>query len=210
MEQKSKKIPQAVVERLPIYYRYIKIMIAKGKRITTSAEIARKAGNTDTQVRQDFFMCGGLENYHTECIEKWLAKTLGIDNEQHIIVIGAGNLGRAIISCKDFEKDKFFIDAAFDSNPAFEGMNLGNIPIINISLLDKYLSANKVDIAIIATPADVTKEISEKLIESGIKGIWNFSPCDLQSTNECIVKNTSLTDSLLTLSFRMQEKGNQQ
>lgn len=198
------KIPTAVEKRLPLYYRHIKIMAAEGREKTTSAELAKKAGNTAIQVRQDIFSCGGTENYHIDNLEKWFAELLGLNEKHRMIVIGAGNLGRAIMSYKDFEKEGFFIDAAFDNNLAFEGMNVGGIPILNINTLGAYLSESIVDIAVIATPVESAKKIADKLIKYGIKGIWNFSPCDLEPTEECAIKNLNLTDSLMTLSFQMR------
>ena len=206
METNSKKISEALAGRLPVYYRHIKAMAAKGRKSTTSAELAEKAGNTATQVRQDFFTCGGTENYHVDNLEKWLEEKLGINKKHHVIVIGGGNLGRAIISYKDFEKDGFFIDAAFDNNLLYEGINICGVPILNINMLESFISANNVDIAVITTPADAAEKIAEKLIELGVKGIWNFAPCDLKSTESCTIRNIQLTDSLMVLSMRINER----
>lgn len=206
MKIKAKKLPEALAERLPVYYRHIKIISAEGRKRITSSVLAEKAGNTATQVRQDFFTCGGTGSYLTADLEKWFEKTLGTDKKTRVIVIGAGNLGRAIISCREFEKDGFFIDAAFDSDLSYEGIRVADVPIYNINLLESYLSENPADIAVIAAPAEAAEKIHGKLIKNKIRGIWNFSPCDLKSTENCVVRNTMLTDSLLTLSFRMKEK----
>lgn len=206
MEIKTKKISSALAERLPVYYRNVKTLAAEGKRRITSAELAEKAGNTATQVRQDFFTCGGTGSYRTEDMEKWFEKTLGTDKKNRVIVVGAGNLGRAIISYRDFENDGFFIEAAFDNDLSYEGIKVCDVPVFNINILDDYLSENRVDIAVITTPAKAAEKIAEKLIKGGVRGIWNFSPCNLKSTENCTVRNTMLTDSLLTLSFRMKER----
>lgn len=125
-----------------------------------------------------------------------------------MVVIGAGNLGRAIISFKDFNNDGFFIDAVFDNNLMFDGMQICGIPILNVSSLDEYLAANRVDIVVITTPAGVAEEILEKAVKGGVKGIWNFAPVDLRSNDKIVVQNVHLSDSLLTLSFRINEKEN--
>lgn len=199
-------LSDALARRLPAYYRHVCIMLAEGKQTVTSGELSKRIGNTSAQVRQDFFTCGGVENYHLDTLKEWLSGILGIKEKHHMIVIGAGNLGRAIISFKDFNTDGFFIDAVFDNNLMFDGMQICGIPIIGVSSLEEYLEANKVDIVVITTPANVAEEILNKSIKGGVKGIWNFAPIDLRSNENIEVQNVHLSDSLLTLSFRMNEK----
>ncbi len=201
-------ISEAVIKRLPIYYRNICFMEAEGFEKITSQTLAERAGNTSTQVRQDFYMCGGIDNYSILSLKKRLCELLGIGNKYKMIVIGAGNLGRAIISYKDFENEGFFIEAAFDSNLTYEGMQINGIPIMNVKLLDKYLEDNEIDILIIATPAKAAEEIFKKAVAGNVKGIWNFAPVDLRSCDGVKVQNVHLNDSLLTLSFRINEKEN--
>ncbi|MBR5309953.1 MAG: redox-sensing transcriptional repressor Rex [Oscillospiraceae bacterium] len=201
-----KAFSDALARRLPAYYRHVCIMLAEGKQTVTSSELAKKVGNTSAQVRQDFFTCGGVENYHPDTLKNWLSDLLGINKHHHMVVIGAGNLGRAIISFKDFNTDGFFIDAVFDNNLMFDGMQICGIPILNVTSLEDYLATNKVDIVVITTPAGVAEEILEKSIKGGVKGIWNFAPVDLRSSDKIEVQNVHLSDSLLTLSFRMNEK----
>ena len=199
-------ISEAVIKRLPIYYRNICFMEAEGLSKITSQTLAERVGNSGVQVRQDFFACGGIEGYSIPNIKKWLIKTMGIENEHHMIVIGAGNLGRALISYKDFEKDGFFIDAVFDNNPSLLGLNINGIPILSINLLEKYLSDNEDDIAVYAAPANVAEKILTKVAAAGVKGVWNFAPVDLHSIDGIKIQNVHLCDSLLTLSFRINEK----
>ena len=203
----SKKIlSDALARRLPAYYRHVCIMLAEGKQTVTSGELAKRVGNTSAQVRQDFFTCGGVENYHPDTLKNWLSGLLGIKEEHHMVVVGAGNLGRAIISFKDFNSDGFFIDAVFDNNLMLDGMQVCGIPVLNVATLDEYLEANRTDIVVIATPANVAEEILSKAIKGGVKGVWNFAPVDLRSTDQIEVQNVHLSDSLLTLSFRINEK----
>ena len=202
----KKQFSDALARRLPAYYRHVCIMLAEGKQTVTSSELAKKIGNTSAQVRQDFFTCGGVENYHLDTLKDWLSGLLGIKEKHHMVVIGAGNLGRAIISFKDFNTDGFFIDAVFDNNLMFDGMQICGIPILNVTSLEEYLETNKVDIVVITTPAGVAEEILEKAIKGGVKGVWNFAPVDLRSTEEVEVHNVHLSDSMLTLYFRMNEK----
>ncbi len=204
----KKNYSDALARRLPAYYRHVCIMLAEGKQVVTSGELAKRIGNTSAQVRQDFFTCGGVENYHPDTLKEWLSGLLGIKEEHHMVVVGAGNLGRAIISFKDFNNDGFFIDAVFDNNLMFDGIQVCGIPVLNMNSFDEYLAANRVDIVVITTPANVAEEILEKSIKGGVKGVWNFAPVDLRSNDKIEVQNVHLSDSLLTLSFRINEKEN--
>ncbi len=198
-------IPEAVIRRLPVYYRNVCYMEAEGLEKATSSMIAKRAGNTGVQVRQDFFMCGGIDDYSIPSLKKRLRELLGICNKHRMVVVGAGNLGRAIISYKDFESEGFFIDAIFDNNLMFEGIQLNGIPIMNIKFFESYLKNNDIDIVVIATPADAAEKVFRKAVAGKVRGIWNFAPIDLRSCDETEVVNVHLSDSLLTLSFRINE-----
>lgn len=205
MNEQSKTLPTALVRRLPAYYRNLCAMEAEGKETTTSRELAERINNTSAQVRQDFFTCGGVPGYGIAELKKWLTELMGINGDHHMVVVGAGNLGRAIISFKEFADDRFFIDAVFDNNLLFYGMQVGNVPILNAALLEKYLEQNDIDIVAIATPASAAQEVYEKAVKGGVKGIWNFAPVDLGTDGAVPVQNVHLSDTLMMLSFRMEE-----
>lgn len=204
-DSSRKAVSDAVARRLPTYYRHVCAMEAQGIQSVTSMQLAERVGNTSAQVRQDFFACGGVDGYSTSVLKNWLGTILGIKDEHHMVVVGAGNLGRAIISFQDFNKDNFFIDAVFDSNLMLEGMQINGIPILNVSALEDYLRENRVDIVVITTPADFAQSILEKAAAGGVKGVWNFAPADLRSSENIKVQNVHLTESLMTLSFRINE-----
>ncbi len=206
MAKDKKPLSDALARRLPAYYRHVCVMKAEGINNITSGELAGRVGNTSAQVRQDFFTCGGVDGYNTESLKNWLANLLGLTHNHHMVVIGAGNLGRAIISFKEFNEDGFFIDAVFDNSLMLEGMQICGVPIINAALLEDYLEENHVDIVVITAPAGAAADILEKAIRGGVKGVWNFAPVDLRSDDRIEVQNVHLSDSLMTLSFRMEEK----
>lgn len=206
MAKDKKVLSDALARRLPAYYRHVCVMKAEGINNITSGELASRVGNTSAQVRQDFFTCGGVDGYNTETLKGWLSNLLGLNHNHHMVVIGAGNLGRAIISFKEFNEDGFFIDAVFDNSLMLEGMQICGVPIINAALFEDYLAENHVDIVVIAAPAGVAADILEKSIRGGVKGVWNFAPVDLRSDSNIEVQNVHLSDSLMTLSFRMEEK----
>ncbi len=194
-------IPEAVIKRLPVYYRNVCYMETEGIEKITSSMIAKRAGNKDVQVRQDFFMCGGISGYKTSEIKERLEELLGINIKHNMVIVGGGNLGRAIASYKDFEKEGFFVKAIFDNDLSIIGMQLDGIPIININLFEEYLEQNKTDIVVITTPAEVAESIMKKAVIGNVDGIWNFAPVDLRSCDKTKVQNVHLGDSLLTLSL---------
>lgn len=198
-------IPEGVVKRLSAYYRNVCYMEAEGLEKTTSAKIAEKSGNTSVQVRQDFYMCGGIEDYNIASLKKRLRELLGICDKHRMVVVGAGNLGRAIISYKGFESEGFFIEAIFDNNLMYEGIQINKIPIMNVNLFEKYIAENDIDIVIITTPAKAAEEIFRRAVAGKVRGIWNFAPVDLRSCDGVEVRNVHLGDSLMTLSFRISE-----
>lgn len=206
MAKDKKVLSDALARRLPAYYRHVCVMKAEGINNITSGELANRVGNTSAQVRQDFFTCGGVDGYNTETLKNWLSNLLGLNHSHHMVVIGAGNLGRAIISFKEFNEDGFFIDAVFDNSLMLEGMQICGVPIINAALFEDYLEENHVDIVVIAAPASAAADILKKSICGGVKGVWNFAPVDLRSDDRIEVQNVHLSDSLMTLSFRMEEK----
>lgn len=206
MAKDKKVLSDALARRLPAYYRHVCVMKAEGINNITSGELANRVGNTSAQVRQDFFTCGGVDGYNTETLKNWLSNLLGLNHSHHMVVIGAGNLGRAIISFKEFNEDGFFIDAVFDNSLMLEGMQICGVPIINAALFEDYLEENHVDIVVIAAPASAAADILKKSIRGGVKGVWNFAPVDLRSDDRIEVQNVHLSDSLMILSFRMEEK----
>lgn len=208
MAKDKKTISDALARRLPAYYRHVCVMQAEGIHSITSGELAGRVGNTSAQVRQDFFTCGGVDGYNTETLKTWLSNILGINKQHHMVVVGAGNLGRAIISFKEFNEDGFFIDAVFDNSLMLDGMQICGVPIINSALFEDYLAENNVDIVVITAPATAAVDILEKSIRGGVRGVWNFAPVDLRSDDRIEVQNVHLTDSIMTLSFRMEEKLN--
>ncbi len=209
MEEKTlskKKVSNALARRLPVYYRNVCAMVTEGVQNLTSAELAARIGNTSAQVRQDFYTCGGVNGYNAVVLKDWLGAKIGLENRKQMVVVGTGNLGRAIISFKGFNKLNFFIDAAFDSDLMLKGMQINGVPILNVSILEKYLLENKVDILVITTPAGAAQEIFEMAVKCGVKGVWNFAPVDLRPKEGVEVENMHLGDSLMTLSFRIREK----
>jgi redox-sensing transcriptional repressor len=202
-------VSEAVMRRMPKYYRHLTDMEKAGIERISSKELSKRMGLTASQIRQDFNCFGGFGQqgygYNVSELRQEIQKILGLHNEYHIIIIGAGNLGQALANYTGFEKDGFFVKALFDINPRLIGMSIRGIPIYDIDEMESFISENEVHIAAICTPKEKAQEAAEILIQSGVKGIWNFAAVDIAVPNQAIVENVHLSDSLYTLSFRMSD-----
>lgn len=209
MNDKIKKVPSAVVGRLPRYLRYIRELMDNGETRVSSSDLSVKMNLTASQVRQDFNSFGGFGQqgygYRINKLYGGLKEILGLNLKYHLIVLGCGNLGQALINYQGFEDLGFYISAAFDINPKIIGMSIRGIEVYDIDRVGEYISKNKVDVAILTLPRNQAAKEADMLVGCGIKGIWNFAPIDLEMPNDVAVENVHLTDSLMTLIYRLNE-----
>jgi len=205
----SRDISKAVIRRLPRYYRYLQNLKEDGVKRISSKDLSRIMRITASQVRQDLNCFGGFGQqgygYNVESLYLEIAGILGIDQEYTAIVIGAGNIGKSVVQYKNFSKRGFNIIAIFDSDREMAGMEVGHLKVTDINELENFIKSEKVDIAILAVPRDVTREVAETVVGLGIKGIWNFSPMGLLVSDESvIVENVHLSDSLMVLGYKLR------
>ena len=197
-------ISEAVIKRLPRYYRHIKQLADSGVTRVSSNKIASVLNITASQVRQDLCNFGGFGQqgygYDVVKLKNELAVILGLDKEYDMIIVGAGNIGRALAGYKGFVDDGFFVRALFDIDPRCTSIN--GIKDYEMDHLEAYLKQNNVDIAIIATQKDSAKSVADELIKYGVKSIWNFAPVELEVPEGVTVENISMSESLYVLSFR--------
>lgn len=203
-------ISMAVIRRLPKYHRYLKELLDKEIYRISSKELSRLIGFTASQIRQDLNCFGGFGQqgygYNVEELYNEIGKILGLHKSYNIIIIGAGNLGQAIANYTNFEKSGFELLALFDVNPKLIGMKIRDIPVRDVDELGEFTSEHHVDIAVICTPKEVAQGIVDRLNEEKVKGIWNFSPTDLDVPKNIIVENVHLSESLYTLSYLLSER----
>ncbi|HHU79607.1 MAG TPA: redox-sensing transcriptional repressor Rex [Clostridiales bacterium] len=203
-------VSEAVMRRMPKYYRYLTDMEKSGIERISSRELSQRMGLTASQIRQDFNCFGGFGQqgygYNVSELRLEIQKILGLTNTYNVIIAGAGNLGQALANYTGFEKDGFHVKCLFDINPRLIGMSIRGIPIYDIDEMEDYISNNKVDIAAICTPKEKAREAAERVIKSGVRGIWNFAAVDIAAPHHVIVENVHLSDSLYTLSFRMSDE----
>ena len=203
-------VSQAVISRLPRYYRYLGELIEQGVERISSNELSELMGTTSSQIRQDLNHFGGFGQqgygYQVEYLYAEIGKLLGLEKEHKLIVIGAGNLGQALANYGNFEKRGFNICAMFDRNEALIGKTtVRGIPIYGMDSLLEYVVENQIDIVVMAIPKTSSVEVAESLKNTGIKGIWNFSHTDLDMGKDIVVENVHLSESLMRLSYRISD-----
>ncbi|MEE1075346.1 MAG: redox-sensing transcriptional repressor Rex [Acutalibacteraceae bacterium] len=201
-------ISNSVIKRLPRYYRFLGDLKTLGFTRISSRELSERMGLTASQIRQDLNCFGGFGQqgygYNIEILQTEIAKILGIDRPKNTILIGMGNLGRAVTMHINFESKGFRLTGLFDSKESLVGQVVKNLPIRNTSTLDEFCRENRPEAAILCIPKDAAKDIAEQLVKLGVKGFWNFSHYDLALQYPDIkVENMHFGDSLMTLSYRL-------
>ena len=204
----EKEISQAVIRRMPRYYRYLGVLSEEGVERISSNDLSRRMRVTASQIRQDLNNFGGFGQqgygYNVQFLYDEIGKILGLNETHHIIVIGAGNLGQAITNYVKFEKFGFIITALFDVNPKLKGQTVRGIPIYLMDELDQYCKEHPVDIAALTLPKEKADETAQHLVQLGVHAIWNFAHVDLDlSDNQVVVENVHLSDSLMQLSYNI-------
>lgn len=202
----SKDISTSVIGRLPRYYRFLCDLYEKGTKRISSKELAEIMGLTASQVRQDFNCFGGFGQqgygYNIEQLIGEFAGILGLNELKTAILIGAGNLGRAVANQMSFEDKGFKLIGIFDCDPLYNGIKIRDIPISTDDKIEEFCNINHPDMAVLCLPADKAPEMVEMLIGLGIKSFWNFSHFDIhRNYPDTNVANVHLSDSLMTLSF---------
>lgn len=204
----STNISTSVIKRLPRYYRFLGELKATGMTRISSRELSERMGLTASQIRQDLNCFGGFGQqgygYNIEFLQLEIARILGIDKPKSAILIGMGNLGRAVTMHINFESKGFNLIGLFDSKESLVGQVVKNLPIRSTASLDEFCRENLPEVAILCIPKNAAKSISEQLVKLGIKGFWNFSHYDLALQYDNItVENMHFGDSLMTLSYRL-------
>ena len=203
---KSINISNSVIRRLPRYYRFLGELEDQQISKISSRELSERMHLTASQIRQDLNCFGGFGQqgygYNVSELRKEIGRILGVDKHRKTILIGAGNLGTALAVHINFEKSGCSLIGIFDSNKKIVGNPLGKLTITDIDDLEKFCRENKPEVAVLCIPKSVTKEIVDRLTELGVRSFWNFSHYDINvEHNNIIVENVHLGDSLLTLSY---------
>lgn len=205
------KISKAVIKRLPRYYRYLGELLEMGIQRISSEELSKKMKVTASQIRQDLNQFGGFGQqgygYNVEYLYEEIAKILGLDRIYNVIIIGAGNLGRAIANYANFEKRGFKVIGIFDINEDLKGGMVRGIKVCHMSELEDFVKDNMVDIAALTIPKTEAVKAAELLVELGVKAFWNFAHTDLNVPSDVMVESVHLSESLMRLSYNLKNAG---
>ena len=208
---KKENISDAVIRRLPRYYRQLTDLCGRGIVRISSHSLGQEMNITASQIRQDFSCFGEFGQqgygYNVEELRSEIGHILGVDNDHHLIRIGVGNLGRALLHNFHFSQAGFTVDAAFDISPAVVGTSVNGIPVYSMQELDSFVQQNHIDVVVLTIPQSVAQDTATHLIELGVRGFWNFTNVELSSpTDDVKFENIHFADSLLTLSYRIANR----
>ena len=208
---KKSNISDAVIRRLPRYYRHLTDLQNRGIVRISSQSLGQEMGITASQIRQDFSCFGEFGQqgygYNVEELRSEIGHILGVDNDHHIILVGVGNLGRALLNNFAFAQNGFVVGAAFDVNPSIIGTQINGVPVHSMEQLDQYIRDHRVDVVVLTVPQAVAQSTAVHLIDLGIRGFWNFANVELVSNQPDVkFENIHFADSLLTLSYRISNR----
>ena len=209
MEQQGKKVPEVVVARLPRYYRYLGQLLKQDITRISSGALSEKMNVTASQIRQDFNYFGGFGQqgygYNVEYLYNAIGEILGLHDKDTMIILGAGNLGRALANHDNFAKRGFKLIGIFDIDKNIIGTKINGIEVFSAKNLEEFLHKNRVDIAILALPQMAVFEAAELLVSFGVKGLLNFSYTELDLPPDIAVENVHLSDSMMRLSYKIKQ-----
>lgn len=203
----EKEISQAVIRRMPRYYRYLGELLDDGVERISSNDLSARMRVTASQIRQDLNNFGGFGQqgygYNVKYLYDEIGNILGINQRHNMIVIGAGNLGQALANYVNFEKRGFVIIGLFDVNPALKDTSVRDIKVRMMDELETFVKEQPVDIAALTMPKEHAKKVANMLVELGITAIWNFAHLDLELPEHVVVENVHLSESLMQLSYNI-------
>ena len=209
---RKENISPAVIRRLPRYYRRLDDLARGGTVHISSSTLAESMGLTASQIRQDLACFGGFGQqgygYNVERLRSEVAELLGMKRNHSVMIMGVGNLGRALIENFPFQANGFRLAAAFDVDPTLVGIRLGGAPIYHIDRMEDFLRENPVDVGVLTVPAAAAVRSALRLSACGVSGIWNFTNVELPEGEmpHVRVENVHFADSLLTLSYMISEE----
>ncbi len=200
-------VSDAVIRRLPAYYRHLRELEEAGVVQISSQELGERMQLTPSQIRQDINSFGGFGRqgygYPVKELRAHIRSTMGLDRQHRMVIFGAGRMGRAIADYSGFRREGFVTVAMFDTDAASIARPEGEIPVYSTAELEERLPGLTASIAVLAVPADAAQEMLQRAYDLGIRAFWNFAPVDLKYPRDAVVINAHLSDTLYTLGYRM-------
>lgn len=210
-QMKKGKVSNAVIRRLPRYYRTLDALYHDGIVRISSSALGNSMGITASQIRQDLSCFGEFGQqgygYNIADLRREIADILGMNNHYSAVLLGSGNLGRALLRNFRFSKTGFTLTAAFDADPALVGTNISGFTVRSIDTLDEYLQSHPTSVGILTVPKSEAQSMTDRLIAGGVKGIWNFTNVEIDVKDSGVtVESVHFSDSLLALSYLISEE----
>lgn len=203
-------ISQATIDRLPLYFRTLRLVEDEKMAIISSDELGRRLDITPEQIRKDLATFGQFGRkgigYDVRDLKDKLANILGLQHNWRLAIVGIGHLGGALANYVNFAELGFSVVALLDNNKELIGSRVNNIPVNSVANMDKVVEKYEVDIGIITVPADEAQGVADLLVAAGIKGIWNFAPTKLTVPAEIPLVNEDLSIGLSALSYYMSQR----
>ena len=203
----TRKISQAVIRRLPRYYRYLGELLEDGVERISSNDLSKRMKLTASQIRQDLNNFGGFGQqgygYNVKYLHTEIGKILGLENKHNFIIVGAGNLGQALANYSHFENQGFILKGIFDENPTQRGKSIRDVPVRMMSEMKEFIKENNIEIAVLTIPKECAIDVAKDLVDAGIQAIWNFAHVDLNVPDNVIVESVHLSESLMRLSYNI-------
>lgn len=201
------KTPATTIERLPLYYRCVQKLNRKGVEVISSQELGEMIGIPSTQVRKDLSYYGEFGRrgvgYEVCNLIKNLKKILGLNESWEILLVGAGNLGHALVNYGGFQKLDLNINYVLDIDQDKIGEKLGNTEVHDMDKLEEIIADKEINIVVLAVPDENAQEVAERLVEAGIKAIWNFAPIRLDLPEDIKVRDEDLSIGLISLTYHL-------
>ncbi|MDR2486402.1 MAG: redox-sensing transcriptional repressor Rex [Clostridiales Family XIII bacterium] len=205
MAKEKSRISPAVIRRLPRYSRFLRDLRSKGIDRVSSGRLSELSGYTASQIRQDLNNFGGFGQqgygYNVVALLRGIDAILGLDRSYSLVIVGAGNLGRALARHAWPPGSDFRLDCMFDISPEVIGKSIGDTQVRHVDALPGFLEEHGADIGVITTGRSVAQEVADTLVAGGVRGIWNFTPTDISVPDDVVIKSVHLSDSLHELVF---------
>lgn len=205
------RLSRASVGRFSLYLRYLEELLSEEIRKVSSSQLGEALGVTDAQVRKDLAAIGSLGQpgigYATEDLIQAIRQVLGIDRPWPTVLVGIGNLGRALLGYRGFEQRGFRIVALFDNSPEKTGAQVHGMTVHALSAIPTVVAATGAELGLIAVPSEAAQTVADRLVAAGIQGLLNFAPVVLRAPSHVSVQTVDLTVQLEQLAFLVQDRG---
>lgn len=208
----TRKIPRATAKRLPVYYRYLNILLNANKKRVSSTELSEAVKVDSATIRRDFSYFGELGKrgygYDVEKLLNFFKGILNQDKLTSVALVGVGSLGSALMNYNFHQSTNLRISAAFDPKPELANTVKSGIPVYPVEEMKKQLREQQIDVVILTVPGEKSQAVTDELVEAGVKGILNFTPVRLSVPKNVQVQNIDMTNELQTLIYFIENYNN--